>query len=140
MIRTMFAVGLAVLTLASASALADSTDPGGPRAEPRDPGGIAVEPMPSGPSYPGPSVDTWLGTRYPPPVPPQGPGLTALPGQPRIGAAAILMQAAASPRQDEFEECMASGQAEDIDFVEAVGACFCLTIDDLSPGCVIDED
>jgi len=143
MTRIRLVAALAAATIASASAFAESADPGGPTAGPRDPG-LAVQPMPAGPGYPGPGVDTWLGRRYPPPAPPEGmddlssgqrasgPRLVA----PRMGAADILAAAGASPRGDEFDECMA--QAGDMDFVEALCACFCLTVGDQSSGCAAD--
>lgn len=92
--------------------------------------------MSSTPSYPGPSPDTWINTRFPPPSPPRldlsAPRDDLGRQSPRYNE---VLQVEGGGVGDEWDDCMNNPDNASMDYIVLLGACFCLTTNNGSDGC-----
>ena len=144
--RPCLAAGFTALMLAvgPASAIADGSARDSAYPSEQDAPAPVIPSLPqapsAGPTYPGPSVDTWLGRRFPPPAPPPDFGFGAAQGgDPGLGVAEMLIVVGGSTPQDrsELDACMEAATADGMDYIDGLGACFCLVVGsaELAPGC-----
>ncbi len=92
--------------------------------------------MSSTPTYPGPSPDTWINSRFPPPHPPR---LDFSAPRDDLGRSDRryddVFEVGGQEPADEWEDCMNNPDNASMDYIELLGACFCLTTNNGSPGC-----
>jgi len=92
--------------------------------------------MSSTPSYPGPSPDTWIYSRFPPPHPPR---LDLSAARDDLGRQSRrfneVFHAGGGDTGDEWDDCMNNPDNASTDYVELLGACFCLTTNNGSDAC-----